>query len=269
MPPRCWASVRLHLNNTILRHAARGLAAAVRGLAADQRSGGGRGRERAIRKFNEAGSSAFIFLLSIRAAGRGLNLQSADTVVIYDPDPNPKNEEQARATPAACSPGTGQGCVARRTALLLPVRAMLQRATGVCGPEALPQASDRAKTSLEGPCGLRRGSESAPPCIPTPPAVHARSAQSGRAGFWRGSSAEQHGGLQRKGCKRSAVPVLRLPAAQGLIGACRAGHCALAPHRADARGARGPPGGRRRRGGGRAGRARAGARPRNPRLGIG
>jgi len=36
-------------------------------------------------------------LLSIRAAGRGLNLQTADTVVVYDPDPNPKNEEQAIA----------------------------------------------------------------------------------------------------------------------------------------------------------------------------
>lgn len=35
--------------------------------------------------------------MSIRAAGRGLNLQTADTVVIYDPDPNPKNEEQAIA----------------------------------------------------------------------------------------------------------------------------------------------------------------------------
>jgi SWI/SNF-related matrix-associated actin-dependent regulator of chromatin subfamily A protein 2/4 len=39
----------------------------------------------------------FIFLLSIRAAGRGLNLQTSDTVIIYDPDPNPKNEEQAIA----------------------------------------------------------------------------------------------------------------------------------------------------------------------------
>jgi SWI/SNF-related matrix-associated actin-dependent regulator of chromatin subfamily A member 2/4 len=39
----------------------------------------------------------FIFLLSIRAAGRGLNLQTSDTVVLYDPDPNPKNEEQAIA----------------------------------------------------------------------------------------------------------------------------------------------------------------------------
>ena len=54
-------------------------------------------REKAIHAFNAPDSEAFIFLLSIRAAGRGLNLQSADTVVIYDPDPNPKNEEQAIA----------------------------------------------------------------------------------------------------------------------------------------------------------------------------
>ncbi|XWS77008.1 hypothetical protein CRYUN_Cryun01aG0226800 [Craigia yunnanensis] len=54
-------------------------------------------RESAIVDFNSPDSECFIFLLSIRAAGRGLNLQSADTVVIYDPDPNPKNEEQAVA----------------------------------------------------------------------------------------------------------------------------------------------------------------------------
>ncbi|XVF80095.1 hypothetical protein PTKIN_Ptkin15bG0042900 [Pterospermum kingtungense] len=54
-------------------------------------------RESAIVDFNSPDSKCFIFLLSIRAAGRGLNLQSADTVVIYDPDPNPKNEEQAVA----------------------------------------------------------------------------------------------------------------------------------------------------------------------------
>ncbi|XP_010255301.1 PREDICTED: ATP-dependent helicase BRM [Nelumbo nucifera] len=54
-------------------------------------------RESAIVDFNCADSDCFIFLLSIRAAGRGLNLQSADTVIIYDPDPNPKNEEQAVA----------------------------------------------------------------------------------------------------------------------------------------------------------------------------
>lgn len=54
-------------------------------------------REIAIKRFNAPNSEVFIFLLSIRAAGRGLNLQTADTVVVYDPDPNPKNEEQAIA----------------------------------------------------------------------------------------------------------------------------------------------------------------------------
>ncbi|XP_074272874.1 ATP-dependent helicase BRM [Silene latifolia] len=54
-------------------------------------------RESAIVDFNDPQTDCFIFLLSIRAAGRGLNLQSADTVIIYDPDPNPKNEEQAVA----------------------------------------------------------------------------------------------------------------------------------------------------------------------------
>ncbi|KAL0339434.1 UNVERIFIED_CONTAM: ATP-dependent helicase BRM [Sesamum angustifolium] len=54
-------------------------------------------RESAIVDFNSPDTDCFIFLLSIRAAGRGLNLQSADTVIIYDPDSNPKNEEQAVA----------------------------------------------------------------------------------------------------------------------------------------------------------------------------
>ena len=54
-------------------------------------------RETAIDAFNSPDSDIFTFLLSIKAAGRGLNLQTADTVVIYDPDPNPKNEEQAVA----------------------------------------------------------------------------------------------------------------------------------------------------------------------------
>ncbi|KAJ9539405.1 hypothetical protein OSB04_032138 [Centaurea solstitialis] len=54
-------------------------------------------RESAIVDFNSPDTNCFIFLLSIRAAGRGLNLQTADTVIIYDPDPNPKNEEQAVA----------------------------------------------------------------------------------------------------------------------------------------------------------------------------
>ncbi|NXX98772.1 SMCA2 protein, partial [Centropus bengalensis] len=37
-----------------------------------------------LKKFNEPGSQYFIFLLSTRAGGLGLNLQAADTVIIFD-----------------------------------------------------------------------------------------------------------------------------------------------------------------------------------------
>jgi SNF2 family DNA or RNA helicase len=37
-----------------------------------------------------ADSDAFVFLLSVRAGGVGLNLQSADTVIMYDTDWNPQ-----------------------------------------------------------------------------------------------------------------------------------------------------------------------------------
>lgn len=42
-----------------------------------------------LRKFNCKNSEYFIFLLSTRAGGLGLNLQSADTVIIFDSDWNP------------------------------------------------------------------------------------------------------------------------------------------------------------------------------------
>lgn len=42
-----------------------------------------------LKKFNKPGSEYFVFLLSTRAGGLGLNLQSADTVVIFDSDWNP------------------------------------------------------------------------------------------------------------------------------------------------------------------------------------
>lgn len=42
-----------------------------------------------LKKFNSAGSEYFLFLLSTRAGGLGLNLQAADTVIIFDSDWNP------------------------------------------------------------------------------------------------------------------------------------------------------------------------------------
>ncbi|XP_067084523.1 probable global transcription activator SNF2L2 isoform X1 [Osmerus mordax] len=49
-----------------------------------------------LQKFNEKGSQYFVFLLSTRAGGLGLNLQAADTVVIFDSDWNPHQDLQAQ-----------------------------------------------------------------------------------------------------------------------------------------------------------------------------
>jgi superfamily II DNA or RNA helicase len=54
-------------------------------------------RQHAIDRFSDPSSSSFIFLLSTRAGGIGINLTSADTVIMYDPDWNPQNDIQAMA----------------------------------------------------------------------------------------------------------------------------------------------------------------------------
>ena len=52
-------------------------------------------RERQIDEYNAAESEKFVFLLSTRAGGLGINLYTADIVVLYDSDWNPQMDLQA------------------------------------------------------------------------------------------------------------------------------------------------------------------------------
>jgi chromodomain-helicase-DNA-binding protein 1 len=65
-----------------------------------QRLDGGTGseaRKKSMEHFNSPGSNDFVFLLSTKAGGLGLNLATADTVILFDSDWNPQNDLQAIA----------------------------------------------------------------------------------------------------------------------------------------------------------------------------
>ncbi|KAI3927898.1 hypothetical protein MKW98_023499 [Papaver atlanticum] len=57
---------------------------------------GGEDRDASIEAFNQPGSEKFIFLLSTRAGGLGINLATADVVILYDSDWNPQVDLQAQ-----------------------------------------------------------------------------------------------------------------------------------------------------------------------------
>jgi len=54
-------------------------------------------RQRAIDHFNAPDSDDFVFVLSTRAGGLGINLMTADTVILFDSDWNPQMDLQAMA----------------------------------------------------------------------------------------------------------------------------------------------------------------------------
>ena len=53
-------------------------------------------RQDSINDFNRPGSDKFIFMLSTRAGGLGINLATADVVILYDSDWNPQVDLQAQ-----------------------------------------------------------------------------------------------------------------------------------------------------------------------------
>eukprot|EP00299_Pterocystis_sp_00344_P015497 c7742_g2_i3.p1 GENE.c7742_g2_i3~~c7742_g2_i3.p1 ORF type:complete len:1021 (+),score=256.35 c7742_g2_i3:429-3065(+) len=55
----------------------------------------GEDRDRQMEQFNEENSDIFIFLLSTRAGGLGVNLYTANVVILYDSDWNPQADLQA------------------------------------------------------------------------------------------------------------------------------------------------------------------------------
>jgi SNF2 family DNA or RNA helicase len=68
----------------------------------------GEERDQSIRDFNHDPRNAiFAFLLSTKAGGLGINLVAADTVIFFDSDWNPKNDDQVRSSGAANWGGRG------------------------------------------------------------------------------------------------------------------------------------------------------------------
>ena len=59
-------------------------------------------RQSAINAYNMPGSEKFIFMLSTRAGGLGINLATADIVILYDSDWNPQVDLQAMVCCSIC-----------------------------------------------------------------------------------------------------------------------------------------------------------------------
>ena len=54
-------------------------------------------RAKLVSQFNDPDSTDFVFMLSSKAGGCGLNLIGANRLIMFDPDWNPANDDQAMA----------------------------------------------------------------------------------------------------------------------------------------------------------------------------
>jgi len=87
-------------------------------------------RHQAMEHFNAPGSDDFCFLLSTRAGGLGINLATADTVIIFDSDWNPQNDLQVFPSlslthslplPPSLPPGSECVCLTCKDLLIFPI----------------------------------------------------------------------------------------------------------------------------------------------------
>jgi SNF2 family DNA or RNA helicase len=62
----------------------------------------GNRRDAAIARYCAKDSDRFVFMLSTRAGGVGLNLAAADTIILFDSDWNPQQDMQVRACACVC-----------------------------------------------------------------------------------------------------------------------------------------------------------------------
>lgn len=60
-------------------------------------------RQKLVKAFNDPLDRQFVFLLSSKAGGCGLNLVGGNRLVLFDPDWNPANDKQAAGRVGACA----------------------------------------------------------------------------------------------------------------------------------------------------------------------
>lgn len=85
-------------------------------------------RSKIVDRFNDPEGKEFVFLLSSKAGGCGINLIGANRLILFDPDWNPASDQQALARVWRDGQKKECKCAAfqRKTSLLTTVRLRVQ-----------------------------------------------------------------------------------------------------------------------------------------------